>query len=165
VVDTRARLEALYRRYAPLVFRRARRLLGSDEEAHEVVQDVFLAIFEQPGHYEGRSSLTTYLYSASTHACLKRIARQRNRSRLIAAHVAPFAAGKIDGALTQERLYLLHELLARMPVPLARVVVYAHVDDLTHDEIARILGCSRRQVGKLLERATAWARFGEESAC
>ena len=35
-------VEALYRRYGPLVFRRARTLLGSDEAAWDVVQEVFI---------------------------------------------------------------------------------------------------------------------------
>lgn len=153
----------MYRRYAPMVYRRARRLLGSDADAHEVVQDVFLAIFQQPDQFAGRSSWTTYLYSAATHACLRRIAQQKNRARLMQTRVGP--APEAAPELCQERLYILHEQLAGLPAHLARVVIYAHVDDLTHQEIADILGCSRRQVGKLLERASEWTRTEEERPC
>ena len=162
---TNAALEQMYRRYAPMAFRRAHRLLGSDADAHEVVQDVFLQLFLQPDQFSGRSSWTTYLYSAVTHACLKRISQQKNRRRLFQSHVVRNTAHEADQALSQERLYLLHEQLTRLPEELARVVIYAHVDDLTHEEIARLLGCSRRQVGKLLERAWQWARREEERPC
>jgi RNA polymerase sigma-70 factor, ECF subfamily len=127
------------------------------------VQDVFLALFEQQAQFAGRSAFTTYLYSATTNACLKRITRQKNRRRLIEQH---FSVSEREGdtKLSQERLYILHEHLARMPERLARVVVYVHMDELTHEEIGQLIGCSRRLVGKLLERAESWIRTHEERA-
>jgi DNA-directed RNA polymerase specialized sigma24 family protein len=50
-------------------------------------------------------------------------------------------------------------LLARLPLELAEVVVYYYVDEMTHDEIAEQIGCSRRQIGNLLARAAdVWRR-------
>ena len=42
------------------------------------------------------------------------------------------------------------------------LLIYYCVDELTHDDIARILGCSRRQVGKLLEQLSEWGRAQEK---
>src|SRR6185295_4628919 len=81
-------LDVLYRRHAPSVFRRARALLGSDADAHEVVQELFLSLFERPDQYQGRSALTTFMYSATTHACLNRIRNRKTRLRLISEHAA-----------------------------------------------------------------------------
>ncbi|MBN1610117.1 MAG: hypothetical protein JW940_26055, partial [Polyangiaceae bacterium] len=55
-------LALIYQRYAPIVFRRARQILGSEVDAGEVVQDVFLSLLERPAQYGGRSSITTFLY-------------------------------------------------------------------------------------------------------
>jgi DNA-directed RNA polymerase specialized sigma24 family protein len=52
-----------------------------------------------------------------------------------------------------------------MPEPLALVAVYYYVDELSHAEIARIMGCSSRHVGNLLERLTLWAANEESAAC
>ncbi|HEY8946885.1 MAG TPA: sigma factor, partial [Polyangiaceae bacterium] len=71
-------MESVYRRHGAAVYRRALRLLGGDADTHEVVQDVFLNLFENPSQYAGKSALTTFLYSATTHACLNRL---RNRRR------------------------------------------------------------------------------------
>ncbi len=46
----------------------------------------------------------------------------------------------------------MRDLLARMPPELARVAVYHYADEMTHDEIALLLECSRRHVGNLIER-------------
>ena len=77
--------EGLYRTHAPAAFRRARRMLGSEADAHEVVQDVFFRS-AAPAQYQGRSSMSTFLYSAVTHACLNRIRNVKTRSRLLAQH-------------------------------------------------------------------------------
>jgi RNA polymerase sigma factor (sigma-70 family) len=79
--------EYLYRAHAPGVFRRARQLLGHAADAHEVVQELFLSLFEKPAQYQSKSALTTFLYSATTHACLNRIRNQQNRERLRDEHV------------------------------------------------------------------------------
>ena len=147
-------LELLYRRYAPVAFRRARRMLGDPAEAHEIVHDVFLSLLQQPNH-GGRSRLHTFLYSAVTHACLNRIRSRRTRERL-APHLALSRASKQP--LNAEQRVMLESALRGLPAPLAQVAVYYSMDEFTQGEIAQILGCSRRQVGKLLERFRGPAR-------
>src|SRR5262245_26408626 len=82
VALTREQLEQLYRRHAPDAFRRARGLLANDADAHEVVHDLFLSLWERPEQFKGRSSMTTFLYAAVTHACLNRIRNLGNRARI-----------------------------------------------------------------------------------
>lgn len=137
-------------------------MLGSDGDACEVVHDVFLSLFERPEQYAGKSSMTTFLYSAVTHACLNRIRNGKTRLRLATEHGPVLATP--SRALSAEDLTVLHAELARLPEPLAQVAVYRYVDELTHDEIARILGCSRRHVGDLLERLETRAER-EEASC
>jgi DNA-directed RNA polymerase specialized sigma24 family protein len=43
-------------------------------------------------------------------------------------------------------------VLAQLPPELAEVAIYFHCDEMTQDEIAALLACSRRHVGHLLER-------------
>lgn len=155
-------LAEIYRRHAAAVFRRARRLMGSDADAQDIVHDVFLSLFERPEQFGGRSALTTFLYSATTHACLARIRQVKNRQRLL-DRLAP-----TTGATTEPQvlpLADLHDALRKMPELLARVAVYAWLDELSHAEIAVLVGCSRRHVANLLERVEAWAREQEELSC
>lgn len=153
-------IESVYRRHGAAVYRRALRLLGSSADAHEVVQDVFLSLFENPSQYASASSLTTFLYSATTHACLNRLRNRKNRERLLREHMEP-GAGEADGGPTPEQQLMLRRALAEMPEELAHVLVYYCVDGLSHEEIARLLSCSRRHVGNLLERVNAWGRSQE----
>jgi RNA polymerase sigma factor (sigma-70 family) len=150
-----ADLDALYRAHAPTVFRRARRILGSEADAHEIVQDVFMSLYQHPEQFAGKSSVGTFLYGVTTHACLNRLRNQRNRQRLLSEQVAP-AASDASSTLSPEDLSLLHDALRRMPEELAKVAVLYCVDGLTHEDIAHVLDCSRRHVGDLLERFRRW---------
>jgi RNA polymerase sigma-70 factor (ECF subfamily) len=143
-------IEQAYRAYHHSVLRRATQLLGSEPSAREVVQEVFVSLIRDPAQFRGASSIATWLYSATTHLCLNRIRDRDNRARLLAEHVAPVQAQAAPARLEDQAA--ARQLLARLPEKLARVAVYAYFDGLTHDEIADILGCSRRNVGKLLAR-------------
>jgi RNA polymerase sigma factor (sigma-70 family) len=152
-------LTRMYRCHGPMVFRRARQILGSEPDAREIVQDVFLSLFEKPAQFSGASSLTTFLYSATTHACLNRLRSQRTRAKLREQRGDELARDDAH-PITQEQLLLLQTTLNSMPPELAHVAVYHFMDGLTQDEIAEVMGCSRRHVGNQLLRVQSWAEAG-----
>jgi RNA polymerase sigma-70 factor (ECF subfamily) len=137
-----------YREHGHVVLRRARTLLGDDEEARDVVQEIFMSMIAQPDQFEGRSHITTWLYSATTHACFTRLRNRRTRDRLLREYppVPHRNAGAPDQAV------VVRQWLERLPEELAVVAVYSYVDEMTHQEIADQIGGSRRRVGDLLQR-------------
>jgi len=66
------------------------RLLGSADEAEDLVQDTYLRAWRSYGSFEGRSSLRTWLYRIATNACLTAI-EQRGRRALPSGLGAPTA--------------------------------------------------------------------------
>lgn len=159
----RHEFDRLYRTGAANAFRRARQLLNDDSEAHEVVHDVFLALYERPEQHEGRSSMSTYLYGAVTNACLNRLRARKNRSRLLEQHAQSVPVPQPLPAADQS--VQLRMLLERIPEPLAHVAVYSFLDGLTQEEIARVMNCSRRHVSALLERLSQWVEGQEKAVC
>ena len=69
--------EILYRQFGPMVYRRCRGLLGSDEEAQDLMHDVFVELIRRYdlGDLKHPSSL---LYTIATTRCLNRL-RSRKR--------------------------------------------------------------------------------------
>jgi RNA polymerase sigma factor (sigma-70 family) len=157
-----AAVEALYRTHGHVVLRRARVLLGSDADAHEALQDVFTELLRTPLALRVPGAVVGWLYQATTHLCLNQLRNRRTGLRLLDRHVAP--AQPVSEAPRGEALAAVRQLLARLPEQLAAVVVYHHLDGMTHEEISTVLGCSRRQVGYLLERALASLQSEERSA-
>lgn len=145
---SRCEIEAMYRLHGHAVFRRAFRLLQNEDDARDVMQDVFVALQRAGERFEGRSSIATYLYSVTTHACLNWLRNRRTRNRLIAG----YRPGPEFIAARGERQTLAVELLAQLSPDDAALAVYLHCDELTHEEIAALRGCSRRHVGDLAAR-------------
>lgn len=144
----------LYRRHAHVVLRRARRLLGDEEEAREVLHDLFAKLVAHPEQLDdARRSVTGWFYVATTHACLARLRDGKNRTRLIAERLAPALPRRQEARA--EDLTLARQLLARLPDELAAVAWYYHVDGMTQREIGELLGCSHRHVGNLVGRANS----------
>ena len=142
-------LDKLYREHGHAVLRRARRLLRNDDDARDVMQDVFLYIFKNPERFDARSSIATYLYAATTHACLNRIRDGKTRTQLVAIE----HAGRSSLApATGELRALACEILAELTDEEAALAVYLYCDELTHEEIAELFGWSRRHVGNLATR-------------
>ena len=150
---------AAYATHGHLVLRRARQILDDEAEAQDVLQEVFMSLLHDPGQFAGSSSITTFLYSVSTNRCLNRLRDNKTRKRLLAAQPRTEA---VDAR--SERLAQLRQMLTRLPAELAAVAIYAHMDEMTHEEIADQLGCSRRQVGNLLERAAEHCRRQDRQA-
>lgn len=154
-------IAALYRSYGHSVLRRARQILGNEDEAREVLQEIFVALVARPGQFDGRSAPSTFLYTVTTHACLTRVRKQRNRARLLAHQVTPWLSDVAPGS--PEAIAAVRAVLARLPDEQARAVTYYYMDGMTHAEIADVLSCSRRHVGDLLERAVETTRAKEAS--
>jgi RNA polymerase sigma factor (sigma-70 family) len=144
----RAEVEALYRTHGHLVLRRALRLLRNEDDARDVLHDVFLEIQRGGERFAERSSIATYLYSMTTHACLNWLRNRRTRARLLASYRPE---PSVIPARSEGRA-LAVELLRSLTPDDAALAIYLYCDELSHDEIAALRGCSRRNVGHLAAR-------------
>jgi RNA polymerase sigma-70 factor (ECF subfamily) len=141
-------VERLYREHGHLVLRRASELLGHEEDAREILQEVFLSLVHHREQYLGRSAITTWLYAATTHACLNRLRNQRTRRRLL--NERSYLPTRNDGDPHAERCALVRELLTKLPAELSVVAAHYYLDEMTQQEIAAQIGCSRTRVGEML---------------
>ena len=150
----RAVLDQLYRDHGPAVLRRARQILQDEDEARDALQEIFLSLVDhQP--FEQRGATTAWFYTRTTNFCLNRLRDEKNRARLRSERGE---ASPVTAPPRGEALMLARDALAQLPPPLAEVAVYYYCDEMTHDEIAVLLACSRRHVGHLLERLHAATR-------
>jgi len=130
------------------VVRRAGQILGNLSDAEDVLQDVFRTVMTKIDSFRGDSAVGTWLYQITTRACLDRLKITKRRRELLASRAADSSDAR---PVPTDTSALLRDVLARLPRQLATVAVYYYVDDMTHEEIASVLGCSRRKVGYLLE--------------
>jgi len=166
-----AALELLMERHAARIYRVAFGVTRNDADAEEVVQDVFRALFDKADTFEGRSSLSTWLYRVTTNKALR--TRQRKRVKLEVSledqlptfledgHragdrsflLADWSAGAEDEVLSSETRALVHRAIDMLPSHYRVVVVLRDIEELSNEEIAEILGEGVASVKSRLHRA------------
>jgi len=145
-----AQVEELYRRYAPSVQRRAQAILGNAEDARDVVHEVFMKALGAAAPFEGDQSPMTWLYRVTTNHCIDVLRVRGRRAELLANEGRALHGEARDG--DGEARALLSAVLARVPDDIKEAAIGFYVDEMTQDELAQHLGCSRRTVGYRLER-------------
>lgn len=156
--DTAASMDVgqLYQRYGPMVYRRVLHFYPA-QEAEEVLQEVFLQVVEKIDTFRADASPSTWLYRLATNHCINRRRNAGRRSELWREHGEPLWSGQTASA-QQEPALLLQEVWGRLPQELVVVGTYYYLDGMTHAEIARILGVSRRTVGNRLDELVRLAQ-------
>jgi RNA polymerase sigma-70 factor (ECF subfamily) len=147
----------LYDRYAHVIFLRARGILGSDEEAHDAVQETFAKVISNWEQFRGESSPLTWMYRISTNLCLNRLRNRKGHERKHAAHpeeISGPATAWLRDDLDTERL---RQLLAEEDAETRAIVLYVYFDDMTREETAVLVGLSvptvRKRLNQFLYRA------------
>lgn len=176
---------SLYDRHAGLVFGTAVRFLRDREAAAEVVQDVFLAIWQRAGQFDPRSgSAVGWFVGIARNRSIDRLRADARRPNLASGHPAyghaagagaapaldafdgtgggPGGSRDGDPAAELDRAWtraLVRTTLADMPTDERRVVVMAYDEGLSQSEIADRLGVPIGTVKSRTRRALARLRL------
>jgi RNA polymerase sigma-70 factor, ECF subfamily len=143
----------MYARYAPMVYRRCLRFFPP-EEAEDAMHEVFVQVMQSIDSYKGESALSTWLYSVATNHCLKRLRKKSRRAELWRENLDELVGPRAQKS-AQEAATMLAEIWRELPEELLTIGMYRHGDGLSQDEIAELIGVSRRTVGNRLEELQA----------
>jgi RNA polymerase sigma-70 factor (TIGR02960 family) len=134
------------------------RLLGSFEEAEDLVQEAFLRAWRRRETYEGRSSVRAWLYRIATNACLDALDK-RPRQPSPDGEVAWLQPYPDDllAQLPDRREGPEDVALARETVELAFIAAIQHLAPLRRAVLVLrdVLGCSAKETARLLETTVA----------
>ncbi len=136
-------LAELYRRHAPAVLSLARRVTGDAGTAEDVVQEVFLRLWNQPDRFDpGRGSLRSYLlaqaHSRAVDIVRSRAARARREER--EARAAANAGYDLEREVWDLAVAdQVAQALASLPTEERAAIELAYYDGHTYREVATIL--------------------------
>jgi RNA polymerase sigma-70 factor (ECF subfamily) len=172
---------ALLDRYSAQTYRLARAITGNPQDAEEVVQDVFLTIFQKIATFEGRSAFSTWLYRITVNAAIMKVRQRRGEVKeeelerwlpvfdAEGHHLQPvedWSANPEKALLQHERREVLRQTLAILPAEYRTVVALRDLQGLSNEEVAEILGLtvaavkSRLHRGRLALRGKLASYFG-----
>lgn len=155
----------LVRKYESRIFTLVSRMVANREDAEDVTQEAFTKAYARLSSFTFQSAFFTWLYRIAVNAAtdfVKSRRRRRTTSLDEIAETAPAVAGpsgRPDRSASRGELRdRLREAIAELPPVFRTVLVLRELEDLSYDEIARILGCSIGTVESRLFRARARIR-------
>ena len=149
--DSRAALRDLYSKYGGSVFGRCSFLLKDRSKAEDAMQDVFAKALTHLAEFRSEASPLTWLMKITTHHCLNVIRAERASWRERFERDERAKTGADDGPRALEMRDLVLKLLARFDLETQAAAIHYHVDEMTLDEVAAVLGRSVPTVRKRLE--------------
>ncbi|MCX4246549.1 RNA polymerase sigma factor [Paraliomyxa miuraensis] len=147
-------VEAMYRRYGPMVLRRCRQILGDPQQASDAMQDVFVQIVRRKEQLDDRAS-SSLLYRTATNICLNRLRSQRRKPSEPASETIARLAAAGEEVDRGEARAVLRRLFGGEPESTATIAMLHLHDGLTLEETAAEVGMSVSGVRKRLRKLKA----------
>ncbi len=149
------RVVRLYRRYGPAVYRRCLRLLHDREAARDATQEVFVKVLRDAGKLREPETALPWIYRVATNHCLNALRDDRRHGR---SGVDPVLQASGSGGDALPHRLIVRRVLARFDEQTQAIAVGVLVDGMEHEEVAGVLGISRRTVHRKLKRFLEAAR-------
>lgn len=135
------------------IFALARRMLGSDAEAEDVVQDTFLKLWTHAARWQpGAAKIETWLYRVGLNACYDRLRKKRPVALDEALELPDSAPGPDQGLDAPALAAAVAAALAELPERQRAAILLCHHEERGNIEAAEILGLSVEAVESLLAR-------------
>jgi RNA polymerase sigma-70 factor (ECF subfamily) len=135
----------LYERYAPAIYARCRRLLGSSAAGRDALQESFVRVLQRHRTLEPGEQTLRYLYKTATNVCINQLRQRSVRDRAVVQLTAQLAARPSRQPALADREFV-KQLLDLCDETAVGVAVMHFVDGMTQVEVAEALGITRRTV-------------------
>ena len=161
----RAAFASLVEKYQQPLFNFIYRTLRDEAEAEDVAQNVFLQVYKSRARYERTAKFSTWLFTIARNLCLNEL---RRRSRHPAESLDETPPDHEDVAPRQhedrkeflpnetvlhgELARKIEEALAELPENQRTAILLCRQDELSYEEIARVLGCSLSATKSIIHR-------------
>lgn len=153
---TETRIEQLFKEHYSVLTAYANKFLSDLDDSREIVQDVFVHLFDNRESVKIHTSAKAHLYTSVRNACLNTI-RQRKNHATHHENIKYLSSGyslEADKILEQTELeYELFKAIDELPEQCQRIFKLNRIDGFTNQEIADQLGISKRTVETQISKA------------
>lgn len=136
-----AEFEEIYQQYSPQVFRVCMGYVNDADQARDLVQETFIAVWRNLASFRNGSKISTWIFRIATNNCLRAIEKSK---RLIKTEL-PVNLPEIIEESPEEKLRFLYRCIAELE-EIDRILISLVLEDLPQAEIASIVGLSNANV-------------------
>jgi RNA polymerase sigma-70 factor (ECF subfamily) len=138
----REAFDELVLRYQRGIYRLCYRYVNNHEDANDLTQEVFLRAWRAIGRFRGQSAFSTWLYRIGVNACLNFRAARRPVTQELPETLADPGKGAAQQAQEAQQARQVREAVSRLPEKQRATLILKVYHELTHKEVAQILGSS-----------------------
>jgi RNA polymerase sigma-70 factor (ECF subfamily) len=138
----REAFDPLVERYQRDIYRLCYRYVNDPQDANDMAQEVFLKAYRAIGRFRGESSFSTWLYRIAVNTCLNFRSARRPEGEPLSDRVPDAQAGVLDAMVEDERAQRVREAVSRLPEKQRATLILKVYHELTHEEVAGIVGAS-----------------------
>jgi RNA polymerase sigma-70 factor (ECF subfamily) len=138
----REAFDRLVERYQRDMYRLCYRYVNNHHDANDLAQEVFLKAYRAIGRFRGASSFSTWLYRIAVNTCLNFRSSRRPDPEELPEALPDRSPGAADRLESEERSRLVRRAVAALPERQRATLILKVYHDLTHEEVAGILGSS-----------------------
>ena len=142
--------DELVRRYQERVYWVARRVVGSHEDADDVVQDVFVRMFKALKGFRGNSGFYTWLYRITMNVSLNAVRARRIKEFVRYDEMTDTGSEEVASpdadVLREEYQTILERAIQRLPAKQKMVFIMRYYEEMPYEEMSHLL---KKSVGGL----------------
>jgi len=138
----REAFDRLVEKYQRDVYRLCYRYVSNHQDANDMAQEVFLKAYRALDRFRGDSTFSTWLYRIAVNTCLNFRAARRPESAELPETLPDKSQGALEQLEQDERSRQVREAVTRLPDKQRATLILKVYHDLTHEEVAGILGSS-----------------------
>jgi RNA polymerase sigma-70 factor (ECF subfamily) len=154
--DSKDAFKLLYNRYNKKLYYFSLRYLGDNEEAEELVQSVYINIWEHRKSLDETMSVKNYIYRSAVNYIYNYLKKKAIRARFVETELQK---GELQSNQTYDQIFFhdlessISSIVETLPPQQQKIFQLSRLEGLSHEEIAKNLDLSVRTVENQIYRA------------
>ncbi|WP_341835534.1 sigma-70 family RNA polymerase sigma factor [Chitinophaga pollutisoli] len=163
-----AALGVVYRRYSGLLILHALDVLEDEEAARDVIQEVFINLWNRREHLQGVTHVKAYLYTAVRNATLNHLKKEQHIAKMLEGFKAESDRLRQEEGEQDTMAGLIRKIeseISRLPVKMREIFLLSRRGDLTYEQISAQLDIAPNTVRKQVSNALRIIRMNLRLLC
>jgi RNA polymerase sigma-70 factor (ECF subfamily) len=139
--------EEIYKQYSPQIFRVCMGYINDYEQARDLTQETFIAVWKNLPTFQNRSKISTWIFRIATNNCLRAV----EKIKRVQSVELPLNMAAIQEEPQDDKLQFLYTCIAELDET-ERIIISLVLEDLPHIEIASIVGLSHGNIRVKIHR-------------
>ncbi|MES2457991.1 MAG: RNA polymerase sigma-70 factor [Bacteroidota bacterium] len=152
----------IFERYKVLLYKHAYRLLGDEDEANDIVSDLFLALWQKRENLNPQASLSAYLYGSIRNRVFDLMTHQKVITRYLDSIREFMVQGHYqtdEHIRAKELAAIIEREIAALPPKMRKVFELSRSGELSHKEIGEMLNVTEGTVKQQVHNAVKTLRL------